>query len=160
MSESAGSKAEIEVQFFPQVMEGKGDQMVVRTLGNGREVTGIYIGAQNARRHFPREKKHIELLLGHLQIHCDLSPEFWKGRPEICDRRLGAWLFSRFFHGKASRAPMPIELVPTGDDVYRLAPVSLPAASSNGLSRIGPSPAVMHAEKDATKMRSTARAHH
>ncbi|MCP6757157.1 hypothetical protein NL533_36565, partial [Klebsiella pneumoniae] len=76
------------------------------------------------------ERTHIELLLGHLHIHCDLQPEFWDGRPEICDKRLGAWLFSRFFHGKASRAPMPVELVSAGKDVYRIVPFTMPAVSS------------------------------
>jgi hypothetical protein len=125
--------------------------MVVRTLGNGREVTGIYVGTQNARRHFPRDKKHIELLIGHLEIQCDLPPEFWKERPEISDHRLGAWLYSRFFHGKASRAPMPIELVPAGEDAYRLVPFSVPPASTDGISRKGPPRRRSHSEREKSR---------
>ena len=114
--------------------------MVVRTLGSGREVSGLFIGARNARRHFPRERQHIELVLGHLHIYCDLPPEFWSSRPEICDARLGDWLFSRVFHGKPCRAPVPIAMVPRANNAFRVIPFNLPAASSNGLTRIGPVP--------------------
>jgi hypothetical protein len=125
--------------------------MVVRTLGSGREVSGLYIGTRNARRHFPRDRQHIELHIGHLHIGCNLTPEFWDGRPEISDRRLGAWLFSRFFHGKASRAPVPIEMVPAGKDAYRLVPFATPAVSSNGLAAISPTPAVMRVAKEKAR---------
>jgi hypothetical protein len=121
--------------------------MVVRTLGSGRNVSGLYIGPRNARRHFPRDRQHIELHLGHLHIFCDLMPDFWMGRPEIADARLGSWLFSRVFHGKAGRAPAPVAMIPAGKSSYRLIPFSMPAASSNGLTKIGPTPAVLHAQK-------------
>ena len=53
---------------------------------------------------FPARKcKHIELQLGHLHIHCDLPPEFWQERPEICDPRLADWLFS---HGSFTGSPI------------------------------------------------------
>ena len=51
--------------------------MVVRTQCNGREVVGLYVGTRNARRKFPKDVKDIELILGHLHIHCELTPEFW-----------------------------------------------------------------------------------
>jgi hypothetical protein len=121
--------------------------MVVRTLGCGREVSGLYIGARNAQRHFPRDQRHIELHLGHLRIHCELMPEFWNGKPEISDSRLGDWLFSRICHGRTQRAPSPIEMIPAGKDAYRIVPFAIPPASTNGLSKIGPPPAVMHADK-------------
>jgi len=111
--------------------------MVVRTLGSGRDVSGLYIGIRNAQRHFPRDQQHIELHLGHLHIHCELTPEFWDGKPEINDGRLGTWLFSRIFHGKSHRAPAPIEMIPAGKHTYRIVPFTIPAASTNGLSKIG-----------------------
>ena len=113
--------------------------MVVRTLGSGREVAGLYIGPRNARRYFPRRKGHIELFLGHLHINCALSEEFWQGKPEICDGRLADWLFARVYHGRAHRAPAPIALVPFGQHGFRVLPFAIPAASVNGLARIGPS---------------------
>ena len=122
--------------------------MVVRTLGSGRDCSGLYIGEQNAKRHFPRERQHVELHLGHLHIYCDLPAEFWDGRPEISDPRLGTWLSSRVFHGKSSRAPVPIEMIPAGKNCYRIVPFSVPAVSSNGLSKIGPPPAVLHEMKE------------
>jgi hypothetical protein len=112
--------------------------MMVRTLGSGREVAGLYVGSRNARRYFPRERKHIELLLGHLHIYCDLTEEFWQSKPEICDARLADWLFSRIFHGKVHQAPAPIELIPHGQHGFRVLPFAVPAASVNGLARIGP----------------------
>lgn len=96
--------------------------MVVRTQGTGHKVTGLYIGARNARRHFPRHLKSIELQLGNLRIHCDLEAEFWQGRPEIDDARLGGWLESRIFHGSNCRVPAPLALIPLGNGAYRLHP--------------------------------------
>jgi hypothetical protein len=112
--------------------------MVVRTLSAGREVTGLYIGPRNARRNFPRSTDGVELELGHLHIHCELSPEFWRDRPEICDRRLGDWLFARIFHGKSCRTPVPVAMIRKGKNVYKVQPFTLPPASTNGFSRIGP----------------------
>jgi hypothetical protein len=115
--------------------------MVVRTIGSGRDVTGLYIGTRNARRHFPRKSQHIELQLGHLQIYCDLPPEFWKGRPEICDARLSAWLFSRIFHGKQCRTSVPVAMIPLGKNAFRVLPFTLPSISANAMTRIATTPA-------------------
>ena len=112
--------------------------MVVRTLGSGRGVMGLFIGPRNARRYFPRRARHIDLLLGHLHINCDLTDEFWRGKPEICDARLADWLFSRIFHGKASRAPAPIALIPHGHHGFRVLPFAMPAVSANAMTHIGP----------------------
>lgn len=103
--------------------------MEVRTLSNGREVTGLYIGAQNAQRHFKKHLQGVELHLGHLRIHCDLTPDFWKGRPEICDSRLCDWLQSRIFHSRPSRAPVPMVLVPVEKNTFQLRPFHLPPVS-------------------------------
>lgn len=121
--------------------------MVVRTIGVGREVTGLYIGTRNARRHFPRKSQHIELQLGHLHIYCDLPPEFWDERPEICDARLADWLFSRIFHGKPHRAPVPVAMIPLGKNVFRVQPFTMPAISANAMTHIGPPPAALRALK-------------
>ncbi len=115
--------------------------MVVRTIGCGREVSGLYIGTRNARRHFPRKSRHIELQLGHLHIYCDLAPDFWQGRPEISDARLAGWLFSRIFHGKAQRSPVPVAMIPLGNSAFRVQPFTMPPASANAMTRIGPPPA-------------------
>ncbi len=114
--------------------------MVVRTLGSGRGVMGLYIGPRNARRYFSRRSRHIELLLGHLHIYCDLTEEFWQGKPELCDQRLADWLFSRIFHGKASRAPAPVALIRHGQHGFRVLPFSMPPVSANALTHIGPPP--------------------
>lgn len=123
--------------------------MVVRTLGSGRDVAGLYIGPRNARRHFHRGLQHIELHLGHLRIHCDLPPQFWRGQPEINDARLADWLSSRIFHGKPFRAPVPVAMIPKGKNSFRVLPFCMPAVSSNGLAKIGPPPAAMRARRPA-----------
>lgn len=115
--------------------------MVVRTMGSGREVTGLYVGTRNARRHFPRNTQHVELQLGHLHIYCDLPPGFWDGCPEICDPRLGDWLSSRLFHGRRQRFPAPIAMIPLGKNIFHLQPFTMPPASMNALTHIGPTPA-------------------
>lgn len=120
--------------------------MVVRTIGCGRDVAGLYIGTHNARRHFPRKFQHIELQLGHLHIFCDLPPEFWQGRPQICDARLADWLFSSIFHGQQHRTPVRVTMIPLDKNVFRVMPYSSPSISANALAHIGPPPAKREAE--------------
>lgn len=128
--------------------------MVVRTIGTGREVMGLYIGTRNARRYFPRKSQHIELQLGHLHIYCDLHPEFWSTRPEICDPRLADWLFSRIFHGKLLRAPAPVAMIPLGKDVFRVQPFTVPSVSINAMTHIGPTPAAKRVASGAMQQGS------
>jgi hypothetical protein len=97
--------------------------MVVTTQSKSRGVTGLNIGASNARRYFPRHISVIELQLDHLQIQCGLNPEFWQGNPEIFDPRLCAWLESRL-HKNSDRSPIPLAMIPAGENSFRLQPVS------------------------------------
>ena len=115
--------------------------MVVRTQSNGREITGLYIGARNVRRHFRKDLKGIELQLGHLHITCELGPEFWHGRPEIRDPRLGDWLRARF-HSGTGRAPIPIALIPAEKNSFKLHPMRLPPVSA--LAKLPPIPSAHH----------------
>jgi hypothetical protein len=115
--------------------------MVVRTQCNGRSVTGLYVGVRNARRKFPKDVQDIELVLGHLHIHCELAPDFWHGKPEIRDPRLCDWLESRIFHGRMARTPVPLAMLPAGRNSFRIQPLKLPLVSANGLARVGPAPA-------------------
>lgn len=104
--------------------------MVVTTLGKGREIKGLRVGADNVRRYFPRETAVIELELDHLQIQCSLPPGFWLDQPVIHDPRLGAWLESKQFHEKPSRDPIPLSLVPSGKNSFRLRPIGLRGQAS------------------------------
>jgi hypothetical protein len=99
--------------------------MVVMTQSKGRGVTGLNVGTNNVQRYFPKGISSIELQLDHLQIQCNLKPDFWKGRPEIYDPRLGAWLEAKHFHPKPGRPPVPLALIPSGKNSYRLRPVSV-----------------------------------
>ena len=99
--------------------------MVVRTQSKGCEITGLQVGANNVRRYFPKGIGVIQLELDHLQIQCSLGPEFWQDLPEIHDPRLGAWLESKNFHDRPSRVPVPLALIPNGENSFRLRPISL-----------------------------------
>jgi hypothetical protein len=99
--------------------------MVVKTQCKGREVTGLHVGASNARRYFPKGVSAIELQLDHLRIECGLPPDFWRGQPEIHDPRLCAWLESKQFNGKSCRTPIPLNLIPSGENSFKIGPVSL-----------------------------------
>lgn len=123
--------------------------MVVRTLCDGRAVTGIYIGTRNARRNFSRRMQSVELLLDHLHIHCELAPAFWKGEPQILDGRLGDWLEAKVFHGRSCRTPAPMALLPAGTNTFRLLPFRPSSISWNRLVRIGA--VAGPAERTATK---------
>jgi hypothetical protein len=100
--------------------------MVVKTQSKGRGVTGLHVGAYNVRRYFPRHMAVIELQLDHLQIQCELDPEFWTGQPEIHDSRLCAWLESRHLHYAPGRTPVPLAMIPVGNNSFRLMPVAVP----------------------------------
>jgi hypothetical protein len=99
--------------------------MVVTTKDNGREVLNLRVGAANVRRYFPRSMGAVELLLGDLRIQCNLTPEFWKGHPEICDPRLGAWLKYKVARERANRKPVALAMEHTGTNAFTLRPVSV-----------------------------------
>jgi hypothetical protein len=94
--------------------------MVVKTQLRAGEVTGLHVGARNVRRYFPKGTRVIELQLDHLQIQCPLSPEFWKGRPEIHDARLCEWLDFKVIHRMGDRKQVKLAMTPTGQSVFRL----------------------------------------
>jgi hypothetical protein len=113
--------------------------MVVKTQCKGREFIGLQVGARNVRRYFPKDISVIELQLDHLQIQCGLPPGFWQGRPEIHDRRLCAWLESKNFHERPGRTEIPMAMIPSGKNSYRLQPLSLRANSKpNSVSAHSP----------------------
>jgi hypothetical protein len=64
------------------------------------------------------------LQLDHLQIQCNLEPDFWHGHPEIYDPRLCAWLESKHFNPKPGHASVPLALIPAGKNSFRLRAVS------------------------------------
>jgi len=99
--------------------------MVVKTQSKTRGVTGLHIGVHNVRRYFPKNVSVIELQLDHLRIQCGLDPNFWQNQPEIFDPRLGAWLESRHMHKQVDRAPIPLAMIPDGQNSFRLQPVSV-----------------------------------
>ena len=97
--------------------------MVVKTQSKGREVLGLQVGIANARRYFSKDASVIELQLDHLQIQCGLAPDFWSEHPEIHDRRLCAWLEQKNFHGKVGDSPLPLAMIPSGKNSFRLQPL-------------------------------------
>lgn len=99
--------------------------MVVKTQSKGHGVTALHVGTENVRRYFPEGTKSIELQLGHLRIQCGLKPDFWDGQPEIYDPRLCAWLESKNLNGPAHRSPVPLAMIPAGNNSFELQPVSL-----------------------------------
>jgi len=99
--------------------------MVVTTRDNGREVLGLRVGAANVRRYFPRSMGAVELLLGDLHIQCNLTPEFWKGQPEIRDPRLGAWLKYKVSRERLNRKPVALAMEHAGANAFTLRSVSL-----------------------------------
>jgi hypothetical protein len=94
--------------------------MVVKTQTKGRAVTGLYVGATNVRRYFPKHVSVIELQLDHLQIQCTLDPQFWNDQPEIRDSRLCAWLESKQLRSQLDHTPLSIAMIPAGDNSFQL----------------------------------------
>jgi hypothetical protein len=108
--------------------------MVVKTQSKGRGVTGLNVGTSNVERYFPRGVQFVELQLDHLQIQCDLAPDFWHGQPEIYDPRLCAWLESKHLNANPGRAPIQMALIPAGKNSFRLRTVAAGNHSNGKMS--------------------------
>lgn len=98
--------------------------MVVKTQRRGSGVIVLHVGTVNVRRYFPKNISSIDLLLGHLQIQCNLKPDFWQNEPEIFDPRLCSWLLSKRIHFKPDQASVPLAMIPEGENSFRLQPLS------------------------------------
>jgi hypothetical protein len=113
--------------------------MVVKTQSKGRGLTGLHVGVVNVRRYFPRNVSVIELELDHLRIQCALGPDFWRAEPEIYDPRLCAWLESKNFHQLPDRIPIPLAMIPSGHNSFRLQAVSTNGyAQQQSVSQVRP----------------------
>jgi hypothetical protein len=84
----------------------------------------LQIVETDVERYFPKDTAVIELQLDHLQILCILGPDFWLGRPEICDPRLSLWLNSKNLAARPGQPPVPLALIPAGDAAFRLSPLT------------------------------------
>jgi hypothetical protein len=98
--------------------------MLVTSKCIGNRVTGLYVGVDNVRRHFPKRVAAIELQLDHLRIECGLSPQFWDSQPEIQDPRLCLWLESKHSQRKESRSPLSLAMTRSGEHSFTLGPVN------------------------------------
>ncbi len=129
----------------PAITDHAENGMVVKTHNKGREVVGLEVGASNARRYFSRDNSVIELELDHLQIQCGLAPDFWDGSAEIRDPRLCAWLAQKNFNGKVGESPLPMAMIPSGKNSFRLEPLPPLPVRSHSRSRYIPSEAPLNA---------------
>lgn len=116
------------LRLAPAGMERQADidrkaSMVVKPQSKGRELIGLQVGASNVRRYFSKDTAVIELELDHLQIQCGLGPDFWRGQPEIRDPRLCAWLKAKHLEGKPGETPVPLAMIPSGKNSFRLQPL-------------------------------------
>jgi hypothetical protein len=98
--------------------------MVVKTQYDGHKVSGLYVGVKNVRRYFSKRTEAVELQLDHLRIECGLPPHFWDGQPEIHDQRLCDWLESKLMRDRPCRTPIPLVMIPSGKNSFRLASIS------------------------------------
>jgi len=73
---------------------------------------------------FPRDANIIELRPGPSAHSCGLKPDFWQRSerrfaiPVLC-----AWLESKNFYAQPGDAPVPLALIPSGKNCYRVQPV-------------------------------------
>ena len=95
--------------------------MVVKTQYEKFRVSGLYVGVNNVRRYFSKRIPVIELQLDHLRIQCGLTAGFWNGQPEIHDPRLCDWLESKHLHDKPCQTPVPLSLIPSGKNSFKIA---------------------------------------
>ena len=91
--------------------------MLVKALWDGPRVSGLYVGVRNVRRFFPKRIGAIELQLDHLRIECELKPHFWRGCPEIHDRRLCIWLEQKKLQARGCKS---MAMIPSGEHSFVL----------------------------------------
>lgn len=115
--------------------------MVVTSQCSGHRVTGLYVGADNVRRYFPKHIAEIELQLDHLRIECGLGPGFWQDQPEIHDPRLCIWLESKQVKERGQN-PVCLAMIPSGENSFILGPV---APGSSIRARRAPAATPRHA---------------
>jgi len=94
--------------------------MLVKPQCIGHRITGIYVGASNVRRYFPRHIEAIDLEIDHLRIRCGLHPDFWLDDPEIRDPRLGDWLELKQFRNAGKKNSITLSMIPSGEDTFIL----------------------------------------
>lgn len=119
--------------------------MLVKPQSNGHRMTGIYIGAGNVRRYFPRRISAIDLEIDHLRIRCTLTPEFWLDAPEICDPRLSDWLELKHLQSAGKRNGIALDMIPSGADSFVLGP-AVPAEPRRVHAAAGPVHAPVHTD--------------
>lgn len=95
---------------------------------------------------FRKETAAIEFELGHLRIGCELSPGFWRDQPRICDLRLCEWLQFKIYRERRYMTPLPLVLVHSGRNAFKVRTLILPAISVIGIgdSKVGVSPLQYH----------------
>lgn len=98
--------------------------MVVKAQYDGCRISGLYVGVNNVRRYFSKRISAVEFQLDHLRIECWLAPRFWEGQPEIHDPRLCEWLDSKNLHQKPCHAAVPLAMIPSGKNSFKLASIS------------------------------------
>lgn len=108
--------------------------MVVTTQYRGRRIAGLFIGNSNVERYFARNSQVVELHLDHLHIQCRLPSRFWEDKPEIEDARLSEWLQAKHLYDKSFQSPIPVEMIPAGENAFRLGPLATSRAASAKLS--------------------------
>jgi hypothetical protein len=116
--------------------------MVIQTRRRDGRFIGIHIGAENVRRNFPPNQPSIELLLGHLHIHCELEPSFWHDHPDIYDQRLADWLESQCHRNRKAGGCVTLVMTEAGDRTYRIelprtAPPPAPDAELAMVGKLG-----------------------
>jgi hypothetical protein len=94
--------------------------MLVTVQSKAHTVTGLHVGQDNVRRYFSKDIPVIELQLDHLSIQCRLDPAFWRDDPAIHDSRLCTWLEAKYMRRKEDHAPIPLVLIPAGNNAFRL----------------------------------------
>lgn len=112
--------------------------MMVRTECKGRKVTGLFIGARNVRKTFPKTLAAVEFELGHLRIDCELGPGFWRDQPKISDSRLCEWLEFKLYRDRRYITPLPVMLAQSGRNIFKLRPVALPSVSLAAIGDANP----------------------
>jgi len=98
--------------------------MVVYTRAKVDGVTSLQIGGGNVKEYFSPDVRMIELELDQVRILCPVEPTLSEDRPEIHDRRLSCWLQAKCSTGKLAMRTSPIALIPSGENVFRLEPMS------------------------------------
>jgi hypothetical protein len=103
----------------------KSSPMIVTVWANGSGAYGIRVDKPDVRKHFPRFRREVQILVED-EVHVYLlSQTFWTSCPKLRGGRIGKWLIEENLTSRSRGKPTKLELRSLGEGRFRREKVEL-----------------------------------